>query len=525
MFRNFSLGKKLTLGFAFVLVLSILVIVVAMMYMGEIANSTKELFEYPYTVHTEILEVQRNVIDMDREVVKILLAADPVAQQEYADFINELERETLEAFDSLYERFLDDHILLDGALQAITDWKPIRDEVIRLAISRQFIQATNMNMERNAPQVALIEEQLQGIVNFARASALQYNEGSQRNAKSASTTMLILLIALLLVAILAIYLITRSIAKPLSNLVALAQGVAQGNLGMEAVDYQGRDEIGTLTGALNMMKENLREMARVVMEAANVVHSSSEQLSAATQETSASAEELASTSSNFAGAVERVSSNAQEMASSAQHTNELSLQGAQEIERAVQTMDTIYEVVIGLTDDIRSLSHQSEKIEQIVTLITGIAEQTNLLALNAAIEAARAGEQGRGFAVVADEVRKLAEQSAEATGKITQVIHEIRDSAQHSVERADIGAGRVKEGVDVVTSTGQMFGDIAAIIESLVQEINYVALASQELSSGASEMRATTEEQSATTEQMAASAAEMARAASTVHEQMSRFKL
>ena len=110
----------------------------------------------------------------------------------------------------------------------------------------------------------------------------------------------------------------------------------------------------------------------------------------------------------------------------------------------MQTMTEITEVVNALAREIRDLGRQSEEIGKIVTLITGIANQTNLLALNAAIEAARAGEQGRGFAVVADEVRELAEQSAKAAGEITHLIQQIKDTAQASVERTAMGTGKVK---------------------------------------------------------------------------------
>ena len=191
----------------------------------------------------------------------------------------------------------------------------------------------------------------------------------------------------------------------------------------------------------------------------------------------------------------------------------------------MQTMTEITEVVNALAREIRDLGRQSEEIGKIVTLITGIANQTNLLALNAAIEAARAGEQGRGFAVVADEVRELAEQSAKAAGEITHLIQQIKDTAQASVERTAMGTGKVKEGMEVAAHTGQVFAEIASVIESLAAEIGGVAATTQELAAGAEEMSATIEQQSASTEQMAASALEVAEAAETVDKQMGRFKL
>ncbi|NLJ79636.1 MAG: HAMP domain-containing protein, partial [Firmicutes bacterium] len=327
------------------------------------------------------------------------------------------------------------------------------------------------------------------------------------------------------VGILVAVVITRGITGPVSRLLSFTQEIAGGNLAVAAVDYQSRDEIGVLTNALNQMQANLKEMVSAVTDAVSGVSSSSQQMSSGAQETSASVEELASTANEFASAVDQLSSNAQDMSNSASQTENLAEEGAGEIERTIRTMSDINDVVSALASEIRNLGRQSEEIGQIVTLITGIADQTNLLALNAAIEAARAGEQGRGFAVVAEEVRKLAEQSARAAGEITELIHQIRDSAQNSVQRTDEGAARVQEGMDVVAHTGKMFGEIHNIIEDLVHKIGEVASASQELAAGAEEMGATTEQQSASTQQMAAAAVEVAEGAEAVNRQMQRFKL
>lgn len=188
-------------------------------------------------------------------------------------------------------------------------------------------------------------------------------------------------------------------------------------------------------------------------------------------------------------------------------------------------MSEISNVVTVLSTDIKDLGQQSEQIEEIVGIITGIAEQTNLLALNAAIEAARAGEQGRGFAVVADEVRKLAEQSAQAAGEITQLIQQIRSSARTSVERADAGTRRVEEGMTVVADTGQTFAEIADVISGLVGEIGETAGAVQEMAAGSEEIGAMAEQQSSSVQQMANLASQVADAAAEVNRQMKRFKL
>lgn len=525
MFKNLKIRSKLALGFVLVLILSTMVTIASIVNMNKIAASTNLMFEHPYTVHTEILRVQRNVMAMGREMKDVLLLTDRQALQNKMDILDELEQVALEAFDTLYEKFLGDIALLDNAQNALLDWKPIRDEVIRLQMEDKPQEARAITEGKGAQQIQLIEASIQEVVDFARNSATNFNQTAQQDANNARNMIIILLAVVYAIAIISSILITRSITRPVSNLLSFTEKIANGNLAIKAIDYKSKDEIGILAQALNAMRVNLRDMVKSVTESVQTVNSSSGEMATTTQETSAAVEELASTANQFTSAVERLSNNAQEMASDAETTNKLSHQGVNEIESTTKTMNEINEAVINLANDIRQLGEQSEKIGEIVTLITGIADQTNLLALNAAIEAARAGEQGRGFAVVAEEVRKLAEQSAQAAGEITTLIYEIRNSAQNSVQRTDESAEKVQEGMEIVTHSGQVFSDIVNTIDSLVLKIDEVASATQELAAGAEEMGATTEEQSASTQQMAASAEEVSEAAAAVELEMRQFKI
>ncbi|HHY10633.1 MAG TPA: methyl-accepting chemotaxis protein [Firmicutes bacterium] len=525
MYRNLKLSNKLMLGFAIVLIISTAVTAVAIVGMNRIAVTLRTMHDHPYTVHTAALRVQRNIIDMDRQLGYILTTPYKDEIEEYAAVIDELEEEVLQAFDLLFERFRGDRELLEQSLLIITDWKATREQVIERQLAGLQGRAREMYAMVNAPHIDTITASVQEIVELAEGSAGDFLAASASDAAASRNLVLILLAASYLAAVLVVLAITRGITRPIGQLLAFAREIANGNLAVDAVAYQSRDEIGVLTRALNEMRLGLREMALSVTDAVGIVSSSSQQMSAAAEETSASVAELANAANQFSGAVEGLRANAQDMADSAHKTAGLSQEGAEQIERTVRTMTEINDVVTDLAAEIRSLGSQSDEIGEIVTLITAIADQTNLLALNAAIEAARAGEQGRGFAVVAEEVRILAEQSAKAAGEITNLIQEIHNSAQNSVQRADLGAEKVKEGMEVVTQSGEMFGGIADLIQTLVQEIGEVAAASEELAAGAEEMGATTEEQSAAAEQMAASAVEVAEAAGGVSLQMARFRL
>lgn len=525
MFKGLKLSWKLALGFFLVLLQGTVVTIVAYIYLGQIAATTEDLLNHPYTVSTSVLAIKGNIIAIDREMKEVIRATNRETIGVHGEAINVLEEEVMEAFELVYERFLGDRAILDSTMEAITDWKPIRDEIIRLQRVGRYVEAATMAVDVSGPQVALIEEEIQNVLAWAQSLATDFNATAQKDAQNVRLTVLLLLASAYVIAFLIAYFVIKGITRPVGNLVSFSREIATGNLVVEAPQFKNRDEIGTLATELNAMKDGLCGLVLSVNESMDMASSSTERMAVTAQETSAAVEELASYANRFAVAIERLSANAQGMTDMASRTNDLSAQGVVEINQTIGMMSEINDLVTVLATDIRSLSQQSEQIGEIVTLITGIADQTNLLALNAAIEAARAGEQGRGFAVVADEVRKLAEQSAQAAGEITKVVHEIRDSTLLNVKSADVGAAKVREGVDAVAAAGKMFEEIRNIIAELMTEIEGVAAASQELTAGAEEISATTEEQSASSQQMASLTSQVVQATNKVQEEMNQFRV
>lgn len=525
MFKRMKLAHKLILGFAVILLISTVVSGAALIYMAQIANSTDRLYDESYAIHTASLQIKSNIIAIDREMKDVLRTTNRETIATHGENIDALEQEVMTYFEQIYARMPDETPVVDEAFAAVNAWKPVRDEIIRLQRVGRMVDATELNRDEATPLLEIMEEQIDVLVANAEAAAAEFYEQAMADAEDARGVVVMLLAAAYAVAVVAAFAIIRGITRPVARLLGFTQEIAEGNLAVAEIDVKGRDEISILAQALNRMRASLRDMTLAITESVDVVSSSAEQMSAGAQETSASVEELASTANQFASAVDNLSHDADEMTSSAQKTSELAATGATEIEKAIATMNEVNDVVNSLAKSIGDLGHQSERIGQIVTLITGIADQTNLLALNAAIEAARAGEQGRGFAVVAEEVRHLAEQSAQAAGEITHLVAEIRDSAQDSVQYADVGTNMVREGMNVVTRTGSMFAEITDIIDELVEKIAKVTAASQDLAAGAEEMGATTEQQSASAQQMASSAVQVADAAARVKREVSQFQI
>ncbi len=288
------------------------------------------------------------------------------------------------------------------------------------------------------------------------------------------------------------------ISNPLRQVQDVIEIVAEGDLSTQ-VDVKSRDEVGRVAAALNSTIDRLHSVMSLVNESTVELAGTSQETAAATQEVSASIEEIASTTNHFASTLDDMNNRTQEMAATARVISAKAAQGDQAILQIVQEMDALKTNTEKLVKDVSSLSVLSEEIGQIIEVISEIAEQTNLLALNAAIEAARAGEHGRGFAVVADEVRKLAEQSADATTGIVGLISQIQYGIASAVDgMTEGGAGQTGEALVSVSESGQILREILDEVEDIVGSVEKISQGFSETAGSGQEIASTTEEQAAT---------------------------
>ncbi len=332
--------------------------------------------------------------------------------------------------------------------------------------------------------------------------------------------------------------IVKPVKKGLSEISERIQEFSMGDFSKE-ININSNDEIGKMASELNKMAKKLKEIIYEIKSTADSVASASNQLSAASEQMSRGIQEHSDRSSQIASsAIEMsqtimdIAKNTSNIAATAKDAERIAQDGGTIVNKSIKEVDSIAETVNETAKMISLLGERSKQIGEIVNVIRDIADQTNLLALNAAIEAARAGEQGRGFAVVADEVRKLAERTAKATSEIADMINTIQSEVEKVVSSMQNVAKKTKTGVELSEQAGNALQSIVDSITNLNSMIQQIASATEEISRTSESISSDIEvianiskESSASAEQVASSAIELAKLASNLQSIVEQFKV
>lgn len=369
-----------------------------------------------------------------------------------------------------------------------------------------------------------------------------------------------------LIAILIAMFLTRSISNPISNLIGTVESIAKGNL-TEKIEVIGKDEISRLSKSINGMTVNLKGLVTEVMDSSSQVAALAQELAASTEEASTITQEVTATSEKISvdtseqsdkinvtsSIIKEMSKSIQEVAAGAQKVAQKSRMAREQMNLGQDALENLLEQIHKLSSIvqksgkvIQQLATRSREIDNIIGLISQITEQTNLLALNAAIEAARAGEHGRGFAVVADEVRQLANQSNVAATDISSIIQEIQKDTEEAVEIMNQGTHILEEGnitterarktfldvIEAVKVSSEVSGSIAAATEEQKQDSDEMVNAIEEINdisnttaNGARQISSAVQEQLRAIESISVSSQQLASMAGELNILIEKFKI
>ncbi|MBJ2348014.1 methyl-accepting chemotaxis protein [Pseudomonas sp. HB05] len=538
--RNMNIAPRAFLGFALIGALMLALGVFALSQMSKIRTSGENIVENSVPSIKALNEFTQLTLRLRVLSYRLLTNREADTQQKTFDLF-EQRNQQIRTAQSNYEKLIsapEERAAYDQYVQLLNQYRQLEERMKTLSRNNQVDELRTLlgnDLQTNSEAVNAVLARLTEI-NDLQAEA--FNKSAAQQYSTAFTWVVTMLIVATGLTLLFAWLLTNSITKPIANALDAAEEIAKGNL-TRPITVDGSDEAGRLLRAMATMQDKLRDTLQRISGSATQLASAAEELNSVTDESARGLtqqnneiEQAATAVNEMTSAVEEVARNAVSTSEASRNATTSAGDGRDLVQETVGAIERMSVDVQSTATLIGNLADESRDIGKVLDVIRGLADQTNLLALNAAIEAARAGEAGRGFAVVADEVRALAHRTQQSTSEIERMIGSIQSGTEQAVDSMRNSTERAESTLNIARGAGMSLDTINSAIVEINERNLVIASAAEEQAQVAREVdrnlvniRDLSVQSATGANQTSAASAELSRLAVDLNSMVGRFSL